>query len=109
MSTDYEKLWSLINKGYRIPAWVYNEELKAWIIREINEESRNWLFRPNVFKHHGYYDCLEEFIIICKEHNLHYVEPTTPIQTDNSFFFLDLMIEANDIPPEFNQIVNDKL
>lgn len=68
LSTDYEKLWNLINKGYRIPAWVYNDEYYMWDIVEVTylKKFHHYAIGSRGMLYEGVEDSIEEFIFICK-------------------------------------------
>jgi len=80
LSTDYEKLWELINEGHRIPAWlIYTTTSEGhifWDIVEVKKwpDSRYMIgYRGCGFE--GFKDTLEDFCRVCEKCSLHYISP----------------------------------
>lgn len=82
LSTDYKKLWDLVQSGQRIPAWlIYTDEVKyekpIWDLVEV----KNIWGEPNDYsigtRGIGYEGAktFERFEAICKKYCLHYVCP----------------------------------
>lgn len=82
LSTDYKLLWDLIQKGYRIPAWlIYNNELfdePVWDIVEVRcivKYNRIQIgYRGQGYS--GFDDTLESLIQTCEHYSLHFVLPS---------------------------------
>jgi hypothetical protein len=78
LSTDYAVLWELINKGYRVPAWLYEEPY--WRIVEI--KMHKGFYRIGVqgkdYANSGFEpDTIEDLWGVCKYYNIHFVMPQT--------------------------------
>ena len=80
LSTDYEKLWDLVQNGQRIPAWLlYNDEYEKpiWDLVEV----KNIWNKPNDYSIGTRGICYEGhknfkwFEAICKKYCIHYVCP----------------------------------
>lgn len=85
LSTDYKKLFELIQQGYRIPAWiVYSKEYKEPIIDlvEVKMAYKSDNRYTIGVRGHGYESwrgfSLEVFDENCKFLELKYIDPTKP-------------------------------
>jgi hypothetical protein len=76
LSTDYEKLWDLIHKGFIIPAWVLYGE-KYWDIVQVKtiDNNKAHIIGSRGRGYEGYDHKIDNFIMSCTSCKLHYVVP----------------------------------
>jgi len=77
-STDYELLWDLIHKGYRIPAWIiYSKEYEEPIYDLVEVKLTFGEYRIGVRGrgYEGFEDGLEGLKQVCTNYELKFVKP----------------------------------
>lgn len=78
VSTDYERLWDLINAGHRIPAWiVYSDEYEEpiWDAVEVKFRNNQYTIGTRGIGYEGYQDGINGFLMVCEMYSLHFVAP----------------------------------
>jgi len=83
LSTDYEKLWNLVQNNHRVPAWVLYDEGYDRPIFDIVEVKKlrdydQYLIGTRGRGYEGE-QTKEGFIQCCKCFYLHFIEPFSPI------------------------------
>lgn len=78
-SKDYEKLWDIINDGYRVPAWIlYSDEYKEPIY-DIVEVRINPYGEVNIgtrgIGYSGFDEGKNGFLMICEMRQLQFIIP----------------------------------
>lgn len=83
LSTDYNKLWDLVNQGHRIPAWIlYTDEYEDPIYDLIEvKKHKHWGSLIMGTRGMGYEPTnatFEKFEDVCKRLELKFIEPCHP-------------------------------
>lgn len=78
-STDYNKLWALIQEGYRVPAWINNPAFESDIIDLVEVKLLPNLQEPYIGSRGKSYsgpdETLKGFIECCQWLNLQFIVP----------------------------------
>jgi hypothetical protein len=89
LSTDYQRMWELINDGYRVPAWIiYGPKLAGGFHWDIVEVKR-WPDSMYMIGHRGcgyegFRDTIEDFCTVCEKIALHYIMPSAELEAQNA-------------------------
>lgn len=87
LSTDYDKLWDLVQNNHRIPAWVLFSDEYTPPIFDIVEVKK--MFRSNDYligtRGRGYegHQTKQGFLEVCTAYILHFIEPIADIKNNN--------------------------
>jgi hypothetical protein len=88
LSTDYVTLWSLINVGYRVPAWIiYDKKMDGsfyWDIVEVKKwPNSRYMIGYRGCGYEGFENTLMDFCRVCEKINLNYIAPSTESEVEN--------------------------
>lgn len=80
LSTDYDKLWDLIQNNHRIPAWLlYTDEYEEPIfdIVEVKKPSLSdrYMIGTRGIGYEGFKNTKDDFIRVCQKNHLHFIHP----------------------------------
>ena len=84
LSTDYKKLFELIHKGYRVPAWIVSclkengEPLLHVVEVKITPYKQYYSIGTPGICYDSYDSTFEQFEKDCTKYGLKYIEPTQP-------------------------------
>jgi len=80
-STDYKALYSLIQEGVRVPAWIiytneYKEPVYDLVEVKLSYMSKKWDIGTRGRGYGGFDDSFEAFEVVCKNIELQFIKPT---------------------------------
>lgn len=84
LSTDYKKLFELIQQGYRIPAWVataINEDdvpIVNLVEVKLSFFKQKYMIGTSGISYDSYDSTFEQFEKDCTKYSLKYIEPPQP-------------------------------
>lgn len=88
LSTDYNFLWKLIHKGYRVPAWVLytdkfgnDEKIYDLVEVKLRYKSNFYCIGTRGRGLESYSNELDDFLFDCKANELQFIVPNILYQT----------------------------